>query len=325
MELLADRENAGNRQAAIRLFNESSERYTDTLLRLSSEGQFPDAQTQGVPAAVTFGETDRRRVDTRWTALFSVQNRRAQSSPYFKIVDLYDAVEFMIYQLGERIEMRHVEAAQNIFEADVVAGGLQWNMLWSQWQDLWSTNDGLAGMQAKYAIRQARIAYETLTASGLSTTAYSVAGNSQAENDIRTINAAITEIGNAIYQAPGAGDGQTEEDVEGATYFLLYNPATSGYRTRINRALTARYELPNSNSVVEVDAPVMPIATRHVPAGSWYVALPGRKNIAAIFRDLTIYDFNDPQIAGVADGRIGQGAYKMVRGDSRQVREVATS
>jgi hypothetical protein len=47
--------------------------------------------------------------------------------------------------------------------------------------------------------------------------------------------------------------------------------------------------------------------------------------VAAINRDLTMFDKTDVQVAGVADANIAQGAYRMVRADSNQVREMATS
>ena len=53
--------------------------------------------------------------------------------------------------------------------------------------------------------------------------------------------------------------------------------------------------------------------------------LAGRKNVFTIHKTLQIYDRMDARVAGIADERIAQGAYKGVRGDSRQARQVATS
>ena len=38
-----------------------------------------------------------------------------------------------------------------------------------------------------------------------------------------------------------------------------------------------------------------------------------------------MFDVEDPRVMGVADGRVGQGAFKPVRGDANQSRKVATS
>lgn len=322
----ANREDARVRLAAIALYNKFSRKYGDAVMELSSGATFPDVQTQGIPAAVTFGDSNRWSADTRWSALFNVQDRRSQTHQYFKIVDLYHAVEFKSYLLGERIELRHVEAAQEIFEAEVFAGGLQWNRFWSEWQDLWSEGQGLSAMQARYAAKQAQVAYQVLTADGLATTAYQEVDGTgiNLRNDIATINAGVRELETAIYTADAGDTGmQTEEELSNASFYLLFNSGTVGYEERIALALSARVDAPNDNlSVGNVLRNVIPLPSRQVPTGAWYIVLPGRKLIGAIFRDLTIYDFNDPRIAGVGEGRIGQGAYKFVRGDSRQVRKL---
>lgn len=326
MQHLANREDARIRLAAIELYNKFSRKFGDALVELSSGATFPDVQTQGIPAAVQFGDANRQSVDTRWSTLFNIQDRRSQSHPYFKITDVYHAVEFKSYLLGERIELRHVEAAQEIFEAEIFAGGLQWNRFWSMWQDLWNEGQGLSAMQARYAAKQAQIAYQVLTADGLSTTDYQQVDGTgiNLRNDIATINAGVRELETAIYTAPAGETGmQTEEELSNASFYLLFNSGTVGYEDRIALALSARVDAPNDNmSVGNVLRNVIPLPSRQVPTGAWYIVLPGRKLVGAIFQDLTIYDFNDPRIAGVGEGRIGQGAYKLVRGDSRQVRKL---
>lgn len=324
-EMLASPDAAVRRKAITHL-NAVARVYTDTLLQLSSSSLFPDQQTQGIPNAITFGEADRRVADTRWTALFNIRDLRSATSPYFEISDVYNAVTFEVYLMGERIEVRHVQGSETIFKTDIVAGGLQWNQFFAMWQDLWSANDGIATMNVKYAQKQARAAYEVLTASGLTGVAYNASGATTLEKDINTINDGIRTIGNQLYQDEGIAGIQTEEDIEGAALVLLFNPATQGYRQRVNRALNARFTMANDNlSVAEVDVPVIPLPSRYVPATDWKLMLPGRKNIAAIHKDLEIYDHMDPRLAGVADARIGQGAYKMVRGDAKQGVSLATS
>ena len=294
---------------------------------LSSTSNFPDATTTGIATAVGFGEADRHTADVRWRALFQVRDLTSQGHPFFKITDTYDSVTFEEYELNERIKVGTVRGQEEVFETPVVAGGIQWNRFWSNWQTLWSTDEGLASMNAKYLRRMARQAYSILTAAGLTVVAYNATGTTQIEKDVNTINAGITTLGNQVYQTETGFEGiESEEDIEGLDVYLLYNPGTAGYRQRVNRALGARLELPNSNnSAAEVDVPVMPLPTRYVPTGAWYLALGGRKNVMAITHNLEIFDLMDPRVAGVADARIGQGAYKAVRGDSRQAVQLATS
>ena len=294
---------------------------------LSTTSNFPSTQTDGVTTAVAFGEADRFSADTRWRALYQVRDMTGAASPYFKITDVYDSVTYDKYELGERIRTSTVRGEEVIYEADIYAGALQWNRFWSDWQSMWNTSDGIASMNAKWLRKMAKVAYQTITAAGLTVVPYDATGGSQVEKDVNTINAAITTLGNQVYQSETGFDGiDTEEDIEGLSLYLLYNPGTAGYRARINRALGARLELPNdNNSSAEVDVPVMPLPTRDVPAASATLVLAGRKNVAAIFKTLELFDVADPRVAGVADAKIGQGAYKMVRGDSRQAVTIALS
>lgn len=313
------------RARAIRHLNAVAARAMGVLL--STTSNFPDATTTGIATAVGFGESDRDTADVRWRALFEVRDLTAQGHPFFKIADTYDSVTFEEYELNERIKVGSVRGQEEIFETPVVAGALQWNRFWANWQTLWNTAEGLASMNAKYLRRMAKEAYRVLTAAGLQVTAYDTTGASTVEKDVNTINAAITEMGNAVYQTETGFAGiQSEEDITGMGLYLLYNPSTAGYAQRVTRALNARLDLPNSsNSAAQLDVPVMPLPTRYVPAGAWYLALGGRKNVVAVTHNLEFFDLMDPRVAGVADAKIGQGAYKAVRGDARQARQIATS
>lgn len=318
-------QDAAVRRRAIRHLNAVAAQALQVLL--SSTSQFPDQQTQGVPTAVSFGEADRFTADVRWRALFEVRDLTSQQHPFFKISDAYDSVTFDDYEMGERIRMGSVRGEEEIFETPIVAGGLQWFQFWENWQNLWNSQDGIASMNAKWLRRMAKQAYAVVTAAGLTVVPYDAAGASQVEKDVNTINAAITTLGNQVYQTETGFEGiESEEDIEGLALYLLYNPGTAGYRQRVNRALGARLELPNdNNSAAEVDVPVMPLPTRYAPANGWTLTLGGRKNVFAVTRNLTIYDHMDARVAGIADGRVAQGAYKGVRGDSRQAVQLATS
>lgn len=316
---------AAVRARAIRHLNAVAQQAVGVLL--SSTSQFPDQQTQGVTTVVSFGEADRFQADARWRALFDVRDLTADNHPYFKISDVYDSATFDEYEMGERIKFGTVRGEETIYETPIVAGGLQWFQFWESWQSQWNSGDGIASMNAKWLRRMARQAYAVVTAAGLTVVPYDATGASQVEKDVNTINVAITTLGNQVFQTETGFSGiESEEDIEGLSLYLLYNPGTAGYRQRVNRALGARLELPNdNNSAAEVDVPVMPLPTRYVPANGWTLVLAGRKNVMAVKKALTIYDHMDARIAGISDGRVAQGAYKAVRGDARQAVQIATS
>jgi len=99
------------RQLAINAFNDRLRMFGDILhgraplsgASLSSTSQFPDLLNAGLPTAVTLTDADRQMVDVRWTALFNMQDRRGQANPYFKLVNLYHAIQFQRYLQGERV------------------------------------------------------------------------------------------------------------------------------------------------------------------------------------------------------------------------------
>lgn len=322
------------RQLALNAFNDRLRSFGDILhgrTPLSSSSQFPDLLNAGLPSAVTLTDADRQMIDTRWVALFNMQDRRGQSNPYFKIADLYHAIQFQQYLQGERVKFATVEAEEAIFEAYIYGAGLQWNQIWAMWQDLWTSAMGMAEFQVKYAKLLALTAYSAITASGLSTTSYvdrDATGGQSITNDIATILQGLLEVKTALYTntAPNGGQ-ETEEEVQDTqVMYLLYNSHTAGYHERVRNALSARITTPNDSfSVNEVDFPVVPIGSPYVPTGNWYVVLPGRKNVFANFMDLRLYNITDPRIAGVAEGEVGWGAFRFVRGDVRQVRKLALS
>jgi hypothetical protein len=331
--MLAQTGDAGKEQRlkSIDRFNTVNNRVLDEMLRLSNASLFPTVEQNGIPAAVVIGDSDRHMADLRWTALYNVQDYRTSPLPVFKIMDTYNVVQFDEYQQGERIKLGYVRGESKLYEPVIVAGGLQWNDLWAGWNGgMWNRQDGLSAMATRYLNRQAKAAYTVATADGLDVVAYpTTAGASMLEKDVEAINTACSEIGNSFFQTqndPGNPDSQeTEEEIEGQTFVLLYNPATPGYRTRVNRAINASYAAQNdNNSGAQLDFNIVPIPSRYVPVNGWYLFLPGRKLVAAIFKALQMYDINDPRIAGVAKGEVGQGAYGIVRGDVRQGRKINT-
>lgn len=339
LRALADRDNDDRRRMAVNAVNDLSQRFGDLTcgqptVQLSDEGLFPPYDQQALPSAVRITYGRQQIVDTQWTALFQVQDRRDQRNRRFTIEDVYSAASFKRYENGEEIEVNEVQGGSESFEFYIYAGGLQWSRFWESWQEMWREQDGTAMMQARYGQKQAARAYSVLTASGALSTSYEDfdgSGSTSVANDVATFNQACTDILDAMYTNSTLQDGsdvdeQIEEEFQNPNFYLLVNQFDNNIATRAARALQASYDAPNDNlSALETRFPINLIQTPHVPSGSWHMVFPGRKNIAAVARDLTMYDKMDVQTAGVADANIAQGAYRMVRGDSNQVTEVATS
>lgn len=298
-------------------------------VRLSEGGLFPPEDRGGIPVAVSIGDQEREQVDTRWTGLFQGFDGRQQTDNLlFRIEDVYHAVRFERYERGETIEMSHVEGGDEVFEAYYYAAGLQFNASWADFNPhSWTRQDSVSAMMTRYAKKQMKRAYSVLTDStGLSTISYQT-GSNQVEQDVNTINEGMRQILDDMFTATSPQSGEQVEEVpDNPQFALLYNNLSTGYQQRVRKALATTYSASNDElSVAELDYPVTPIGTPHVPDGNWWVVMPGRKNVAAQFRDLQTFDIMDPRIVGVNEGQVGQGIFRMVRGDSNQVTELATS
>lgn len=334
LRAIADESDVQNaRVIALHAFNDMNQRVGDLLTGhrtvsvrnndgadLSSFGNSPDGTTEGLPVAVRIGDQQRLRADTRWIALFAVQDLRQNSHPYFKIADVFNALTFKEYTLGDRVDMGFVKTSEQIYEALIYAAGLQWNMLWGEWQSLWQSGDGLAAMQAKYLNFQAKTAYQIITdTTDITTVSYQGAtDDSQTRRDIKTLNEGVRTIKQQLFEKQGPDGEPLEEDLENATFYVIYDSLQQGIEERINNALETRLtvDADGQAEVSEVKYNIVPIGTPYVDGVT--VALSERKNVLGLSRDLTMYDTMDARIAGVAEGSVAQAAWRMVRGSSDQ-------
>lgn len=319
-------ENPALKAEAVARFNTMMRNLGDAL-KLSSNGSFPDLNEQGIPAAFLIDASTREVVDTRWTMLYRILDRRASQSPVFRVGDAYTNLTFNEYQLNEPIDADYIEGAHRLYEMSVYAGMYYYNKMWASWTDMWDEQEGLAMMGVRWARAMAKAAYEAISAaSGLTTVSYDTAGATQIAKDINTINAGITTIMSQLYNATTGDSNQIFEDVSQGSFALLYNNLTSGYQERIVKALEARLDLPNDNqSIGYVSRPVVPIGSPHVATGTWKLTLLGRRNVFAMGRDLMVDTEVDPKKAGVGMVEVGQGAFKAVRDDAKQVVLLALS
>ena len=305
----------------------------NSTVQMSESGLFPPDTRGGIPTAVSIGDQEREQIDTRWTGLFEGFDGRQQTDNLlFRIEDVFHAVTFKRYERGERIEMSQVEGGDEVYEAYYYAAGLQYNSSWADFNPhAWSRDDGVAAMQRRYLKKQMKRAYAVLTDStGLTTQSYvndDGTGTVSVENDVATLNAGMNNILSDLFNqgSPQSGDAM-EEVPDNPQFALLFNNLTQGYRERIQKALAATFNATNDELAVgELDFPVEPIGTPHIATGNWYLVMPGRKNVAAQFRDLQTFDIMDPRVVGINEGQVGQGIFRMVRGDTRQVQELAVN
>jgi len=323
-----------HRNAALNAIRDTAQVLGDLVtgnqtVRLSEGGLFPPEDRGGIPTAVSIGDQEREQVDTRWTGLFEGFDGRQQTDNLlFRIEDVYHAVRFERYERGEKIEMSQVEGGDEVFEAYYYAAGMQFNASWADFNPhSWNREDSVSAMMTRFAKKQMKRAYNVLTDSqGLSTISYQ-SGSTQTEQDVKTINEGMRSILDDLFTEPSPkSDEQVEEVPDNPQFALLFNNLAQGYNQRVRKALATTFSASNDElSIAELDYPVTPIGTPHVPAGNWWVVMPGRKNVAAQFRDLQTFDVMDPRIVGVNEGQVGQGIFRMVRGDSNQVAELATS
>lgn len=323
------------RQAAQR-FNAMMGSFSNIIARagadrlgLSSYGSFPSLINQAIPAGVTFDASTRETIDTRWTVLYRMLDRRQSNSPLFSVQNTYTNLTFNEYNLNEPIDADYIEGDLDYYQMKVYAALYYYNRMWSQWTEMWDENEGLAMMGIRWAFNMAKIAYETIadnTGSVLTSVSYDSTGATVLEKDINTINNGISTIQSQLYSATTDNSNQIYEDVSQGSYALLYNSNTSGYEARVAKALQARLDLPNDNqSIGYVMRPVIPIGSPHVVTGTWKLTLLGRRNVFAMGRDLVVDSEVDLQKAGTGVATVGQGAFRAVRDDVKQVVSLALS
>lgn len=331
-------DNAAHRRAGFNALSDQMRIYTDlitgssTVTNLSASGLLPDVTDFRLPTAVMLGDADRQMIDTRWAALFDVQDRRAEPWPgWFKVGNEYHNVSRRRYRVGERARLGMAEQDEAKYEHYLYGIGLQWNQLLMQGR--WERSRGMTAMQIRWANDQAQLAYETLIAAGFLTQAYlddDSTGAQSTQNDVATLNASMLALRTALWTATAPVGGQTLEEIipPGVPYYLLYNENTAGYEDRVQAMLNVRYTVVQSGgtggvNIKEVNRPVIPIGSPYVTTGHFYVVLPGRKNVFSVFRGLQFFDFEDVQVAGVAEGEVGWGADRFLRADANQVVQMA--
>lgn len=316
--LVGPNKTAESRRAAGEVVAAASKELTRQI-QLSSQSLFTPGTEAA--AAITFGDADREMVDLRWARLFRLLDRRGAKTRSFKITDTYNAVSFAVYKEGERIETKIVQADGNFFEVDVLAGGFKYGQFAARWTDDWDPREGVAAMLVRWAKKQSDLAYAVLTAAGALTQTYDPgSATGVLAKDIGTINASIEKVMNGIYTETDPDGAQTEEELsEMSQFFCLFNPS-GGLRDRVQAIQRANLLAANDNiSTAQLTNPVEFISSRKVTADKFIVVYPGRKNVFAPAVDLQTFEQLDPTIAGVAAQNIGQGAYKHVRADAKQV------
>lgn len=323
------------KKQVVRHFNAMMDNYVAALLahgganraNLSSLGSFPTLEEQGVPASFILDVAQREIVDTRWTILYRMLDRRSSTSGVFRVGDSYTNLEFNQYEYNESIDADYMEGDHDLYRFYIYSGMYFYNKMWESFTDMWSEGDGLGAMALRWARKMSEVAYTTVAAaSGLTTVTYDATGSTQVAKDINTINAGVTTIKSQLYAATTPDGNQVKEEAEMGTYALLFNSLTTGYETRIMKALEARLDLPNDNqSVGYVMRPVVPIGSPHVPTGTWVLTMLGRHNHFAMARALMVEESLDITKAGVAKVVAGNGAYRAVRHDPAQVVLLALS
>lgn len=321
------------RRKALKSMNLASKAFSDECVRyarnrwinLSSFAGNPTSTGQNTPGAVVFSDADRQVVDISWLQLFRIQDNRGVANDTFIIEDTYNAIEFREYVPGSPVDIGAVTYGRNRFEYRTLAGGFQYEVLWSEDYPYWKVADGMVDMQTKYALQLEEIALTTLTAAGGLSVSYQ-AGANAAEQDIATINEAQRVILNAMYTDTDPEGNAVKERVTRPVFFLLYNEFGTGMTNRVNRAVAAAYATPNDVlGGLQVNHPVIPFPSPYVTGTDWHLVYPGRKNTYALKNDLNILMSFDPFAAGGVDARIGHGRIGNVRGDSNQVATLATT
>lgn len=347
---------ADQQRAAFLLFNNMMHRFTNLMLmstggmvraprkdlevtrnkgfQLSTFGAFPDLGKIGIPSAVSFSDSDRRGVDMRWMNFVRIVDRRnadgSEPNLAYTVLDIDHGIEFAEYLLGETIDVNGISSDFIEGKMKYHAGAYQYFQVFERFMPIWDAGMGLAAMAARYADYIKKTAYARIAnTAGLTPVAYATTGANQRENDILTINAGITAIETALYNAATAdGMGTREETLSpNEPIYLLFNSLTAGFKQRWARAIAARYDMPNDNmSTAEIDNPIVLVGSPDIPlTNQILLTVGGRKNLMVVGQDLLVRSTQDIKIVGTSHAEVGQGVWDLQRHDDTQVALLATA
>lgn len=261
--------------------------------------------------------------DTAYESVFDILDMRNSNRSSFEILDIQDALSFMLVPEGMKAKVYGMSGAKATVSLDYYGGGLSWSRRLFDNREYWTIENNAVAFRNKWYSSKAENFYALIEAVGV---AQNIAWHAPdpaglavtdttytAVRDIQTINQACQTI---ILAVRNKGYGVTPN-----TPLIILAPIQ--LKGRLTRALGLNMQA-FAGSTSRLDWNVSPIYTLGFAATDvYYVILPKQKLLGANRMDLTIYSkFDELSYSDIA---VGWGSYGGAIGDAQQIQRCATA
>lgn len=268
-----------------------------------------DANLMGqIPVVLVMSDTI-KTPDRGYELLFDEVDMRQSQSNTFDVLDVSGGVTFYQQAAGEEAKLSKIPATAKTQVALIrYIGGFPILDDWLRFNQYYKIDQLTADTMRKWYTQKATIMYGLLAAlsSGINETF--------ATDDVTTINNACSSILTNLEAAGYAVD-------ENAQFVITCNPSL---RARIFKAIASTFINPNTNNNQIVYNISTVVSTTKIVNTSYYVSLPGGKNLRGEWEDLNARPPQRNELKLGAD-HVWTGAYNGIIGESKQHRRCALS
>lgn len=255
---------------------------------------------------------NRFSIDMSPFGFFDVRDYTGSRRAGFALRNVSTGLTFTVKKPGEKAKLYKVSGTSAYYEFLHLAGGLEYDQDWFDDQDWWTVANQTVEFGSAYYRAKATYAYALVTAIGGGQNTAWVAGASELERDVATINSAVTSI---------LADMATAKiPVDANARFVLRAPPA--LKARLNRALGTGYQFP-AQTGQRVEFTVSPEYTTLLTGTNYYVGLPGMQNVWGDRMNLTVLTELDK--LAWAQLAVGHARYVGVIGQEDQIRRCATA
>lgn len=258
------------------------------------------------PVVVVMSDTI-KMPDRGYELLFDEVDMRQSTSNTFDVLDVANGVTFYQQLVGEEAKLSKVPTSAKVQVSFLrYTGGFPLLDDWLRFNMYYKIDQLTADTVRRWYGQKATIMYGLLTA-------LSAAINEPfVTDDVTTINKACASI---LVNLEAAGYAVDENE----QFVITANPSLRG---RIMKAIAASYVNPNTNNSQIAYNISGVISTTKVANTSYYVSLPGGKNLRGEWEDLNARPPQRDELKLGAD-HIWTGAYNAIIGEAKQHRRCA--
>lgn len=261
-----------------------------------------------IPVVLVMSDTI-KTPDRGYEVLFAEVDMRQSQSNTFDVLDITGGVTFYQQLVGEEAKLSKIPTSAKTQVALIrYIGGFPILDDWIRFNQYYKIDQLTADTIRRWYTQKATIMYGLLAALG------SGINQSFSTDDVTTINNACAKI---LEDLEAAGYDVDENE----PFVITCNPIL---KARIFKAIASTFITPNTNNNQIVNNISAVVATTKVANTSYYVSLPGGKNMRGEWEDLNARPPQRNELKLGAD-HVWTGAYNAIIGEAKQHRRCALS